>query len=93
MEAARCKKCGRSLRDPASIARGMGPECAGSTGGRKKYCYRRKVHRGSACLPGIESTASPTLFALVQIEEQTEALPAHGSTVSVRGVTEEEAEC
>ncbi len=32
----RCKKCGRRLKSPLSIARGMGPECAGikSTSGR-----------------------------------------------------------
>ena len=33
---ARCKKCGKPLYDPASIARGMGPTCAGvaSSGAR-----------------------------------------------------------
>lgn len=25
----RCKKCGRILKSPVSIARGMGPKCAG----------------------------------------------------------------
>lgn len=24
----RCKRCGRTLTDPASVARGTGPECA-----------------------------------------------------------------
>ena len=23
----RCRRCGRSLRDPESVARGIGPEC------------------------------------------------------------------
>ena len=27
----KCKKCGRVLKSPASIARGMGPKCAGVT--------------------------------------------------------------
>lgn len=27
----RCKKCGRALKSPASIARGMGSQCAGVT--------------------------------------------------------------
>ena len=27
----RCKKCGRRLKSPMSIARGMGPKCAGVT--------------------------------------------------------------
>jgi len=30
-EQARCKKCGRVLKSPASIARGMGSTCAGTT--------------------------------------------------------------
>jgi hypothetical protein len=32
----RCKKCGRVLSDPVSIARGMGPTCAGVSGGGRK---------------------------------------------------------
>jgi hypothetical protein len=32
----RCRKCGRILSDPDSIARGMGPTCAGVTGGGRK---------------------------------------------------------
>ena len=93
MQAIRCKKCGRTLRDPESIARGMGPECAGSTGGRKKYRSRRKVHRGSPYSLGAEGTASLTLFTLVQKEEQVEVLPAPGSTVSASDTQREEAEC
>lgn len=32
----RCKKCGRILKSPASIARGVGSVCAGETGTQKK---------------------------------------------------------
>ena len=32
----RCKKCGRVLRSPASVARGMGPKCAGVVATRRK---------------------------------------------------------
>jgi len=32
----KCKKCRRVLRSPASIARGMGPKCAGVSGARGK---------------------------------------------------------
>ncbi|MGE5464832.1 MAG: DUF6011 domain-containing protein [Syntrophothermus sp.] len=92
MQTTRCKKCGRPLRDPESIARGMGPECAGSTGGRKKYRSRRQVHRGSAYSLGFTGVASPTLFTLVQNEEQAEVLPAPGSTVSASDAQREEAE-
>ena len=40
----RCKKCGRVLRDPVSIARGMGPVCAGDTGrsGRRPQVRARR---------------------------------------------------
>ncbi len=33
MEEVRCKKCGRVLRSPVSIAMGMGPKCAGISSG------------------------------------------------------------
>lgn len=36
MATPRCKRCGRVLKSPASIARGMGPECAGAGPGRGK---------------------------------------------------------
>ncbi len=93
MEATRCKKCGRTLRDPESIALGMGPECAGSTGGRKKYWSRRKVHHGSAYSLGSGGVASPTLFTLIQNEEQAEVLPAPNSPMSASDISREEAEC
>ena len=90
MEATRCKLCGRTLRDTERIARGMGPECAGSTWGRKKYRSRRKVHSGSAYSLGTQGAAFPTLFTLVQKEEQAEVLPAPGSPVSASGAPREE---
>ena len=93
MQATRCKKCGRTLRDPVSIARGMGPECAGSTGGRKKYHSGRKPHKGSAYSLGAQGTAFPTLFTLVQNEEETGVSPAPGSPVSASVIPREEAEC
>ncbi len=93
MQATRCKKCGRTLRDPVSIARGMGPECAGSTGGRKKYHSRRKVHGGSAYSLNTQGTVLPTLFTLVQNEEQTDVLPAAGSPVPASVIPREDAEC
>lgn len=34
-EVSRCSKCGRPLRDAESIARGMGPVCAGKKGKRR----------------------------------------------------------
>lgn len=75
MKAARCIKCGRLLHDPVSIARGMGPACAGDTGGhRKKYhlsvCSRRDFAFTTA---GNSNAASPTVFTLTEeIELQGE---------------------
>ena len=39
---ARCKKCGRLLSSPESIARGMGPECAGISSSHKKSVPARR---------------------------------------------------
>jgi hypothetical protein len=70
----RCIKCGRPLRDPESIARGMGPECAGATGGyRKKYSSRVRSNSSSyyaAIGPG--SAVLPTLFTLVEETQHDE---------------------
>lgn len=45
----RCKKCGRVLKSPASIARGVGSVCAGATGTQKKMVpVRVKRNSGKA---------------------------------------------
>lgn len=78
MEKIRCNKCGRPLRDPVSIARGMGPECAGINGAhRKKYRSRVRSH-GSSNYPAIGqgSPVTPTLFTLV---EEGQHLGEHSS--------------
>ena len=77
MEEIRCIKCGRPLRDPDSIARGMGPECAGVNGGhRRSYRARVRSHASSYYAAiGHGSAVTPTLFTLVEegqyIEEQS----------------------
>jgi hypothetical protein len=41
-----CKKCGKTLADPVSIACGMGPECRGGSGKSSSYQhprYRKQV--------------------------------------------------
>ena len=77
MEEVRCIKCGRPLRDPESIARGMGPECAGITGSHRiKYRSGVRSH-GSSSYAAIShgSAATPTLFSLVEEDEQPEEQP------------------
>lgn len=56
----RCKKCGRVLKSPASIAMGMGPKCAGVTGGGKSVRVRAG-RRGSS--PYSLGTSSGTQAA------------------------------
>ena len=76
-ETARCIKCGRPLRDPESIARGMGPECAGITSGHQRK-YRSGVRsHGSSSYAAIRhsSAATLTLFSLVDEDEQPEEQP------------------
>ena len=77
MEEVRCIKCGRPLRDPDSIARGMGPECAGVTGGhRRKYRSGVRSHRSSSYTAlGHSSAATPTLFTLIEEDQQPEERP------------------
>lgn len=72
MKEIRCIKCGRPLRDPLSIARGMGPECAGTNGARhKKYHSRVQSRSGSSYANvGHGSTDSLTLFSLARENEQ-----------------------
>ncbi len=76
-ETARCIKCGRPLRDPESIARGMGPECAGITGGhQRKYGSGVRSHGSSSYAAiGHSSVATLTLFGLVDEDEQPEEQP------------------
>ena len=77
MEAVRCIKCGRPLRDGESIARGMGPECAGITSGHQRK-YRSGVRsHGSSSYAAIRhsSAATLTLFSLVDEDEQPEEQP------------------
>lgn len=92
MEEIRCIKCGRPLRDPNSIARGMGPECAGDASG-----HLRKYHSGVRNRSGSYyaatshgSAVTPTLFTLVEegqhIEEQSlveEILPRKSALTEI----------
>ena len=64
-EQARCKKCGRVLKSPASVARGMGSICAGTTltsgktfkpiirgGSAKSYADSGSVRKQNAAFVG-----------------------------------------
>ena len=46
MQQPRCVKCGRKLKSPLSIARGMGSKCAGITAGGQSNKLRVRSHSG-----------------------------------------------
>lgn len=59
----RCKKCGRVLKSPASIARGMGSKCAGITATSGKSVHARmKQSSGRAYQSTVSSRVQSPLF-------------------------------
>jgi len=55
----RCSKCGRVLKSPESIARGIGPECAGLRGyARSNKLGIRQGRRGAYAAGGDSSSGS-----------------------------------
>ncbi len=59
----RCKVCGKRLRDPMSIARGMGPKCAGIAASGKAYHAKERQFGGSAYSSISPVQASTNLFS------------------------------
>lgn len=72
----RCKKCGRPLSSPDSIARGMGPECAGISSSRGKSVRVRTGNRCSTVYNalGASHTAVP-LLAWVDGDDKPTRVP------------------
>ncbi len=48
MEVPRCIKCGRRLKSAESIARGIGPKCAGTSGSNRRVQIRTQHPNGLA---------------------------------------------
>ena len=72
MEEVRCIKCRRPLRDPESIARGMGPECAGDTRGHQRQNCSGGRSRSSFSYAAMTYAhpTTPTLLSLIDNNEQ-----------------------
>ena len=66
----RCKVCGKPLRDPMSIARGMGPKCAGVSNSGKSFRSPVRATRERRYISAGTIHASPNLFSYVE-ERQT----------------------
>lgn len=62
----RCKKCGRPLRDPQSIARGMGPACAGIAPKGRRYVSTRSARHGSSHAAGRDNCTGTSLFSFAE---------------------------
>ncbi len=59
----RCKKCGRALKSPASIARGMGSKCAGVTSTSGKRVHPKTRRSSGRAYPSVGmSGGQPLLF-------------------------------
>ena len=71
MKKPHCSRCGRALKDPYSIAVGMGPECRGfaSKKGRKFPKAKWKVQGGRVVFDGVEKTVEPLVGDLSQDEK------------------------
>lgn len=61
MNKPKCSKCGRSLKDPFSVAVGMGPECRGAlkSKGWKFPKPKFKISGGSVVFVGVEGKITP----------------------------------
>lgn len=72
----RCKKCGRPLSSTESIARGMGPECAGvSAGGGKSVRTRKRNGYGTTYNVTNTNHAAMSLFAWSGDTDKRERIP------------------
>jgi hypothetical protein len=70
---ARCKVCGKPLRDPMSIARGMGPKCAGIFNSGKSFHSTSRISSGSSYSLVEGKHAAMNLFSFV--EERQDRVP------------------
>lgn len=62
---ARCKVCGKPLRDPISIARGMGPKCAGTFSSGRSFPSSSRISTGSSYASIEPKPTATNLFSFV----------------------------
>jgi hypothetical protein len=72
--AAKCSRCGRPLKDPYSVAVGMGPECRGGAAKRGAKFPRAKwrISGGRVVFVGLEQNDGPLVGDLSKDDEQPE---------------------
>jgi hypothetical protein len=64
-----CVKCGKPLRNPASIARGMGQKCAGVTSAGNGFRSSQRASSGSAYAPVGTHHANTNLFSVIEARD------------------------
>ncbi len=72
--AAKCSRCGRPLKDPYSVAVGMGPECRGGAAkrGAKFPKPKWRIEHGRVVFVGLEQNDGPLVGDLSKDDEQPE---------------------
>ena len=59
----RCRRCGRALRSPASVAKGIGPECEGRHGHGRRHTHGGSIWgRGNPAEEGGRGDRAPTVI-------------------------------
>jgi len=69
MKKPQCSKCGRPLKDPVSIALGIGPVCRGTGNGGRQVHVRSRCSSGHVYAAGSGNGQQLSLFA-PGVEEQ-----------------------
>jgi len=89
MSQIRCKKCGRPLTNPISIAMGMGPECAGISPSKRSSSVRgrKTVHRGSPYGTEANHSGDVDLFTWVENFQTAGVQPSTKKTRRVEKVS------
>ena len=85
----RCKKCGRPLSDPVSIALGMGSQCAGFAGKGKSFRTGRRGQGGTVYPSVGKNLAHMDLFSfgeehLKRVPEALEKFPSDLQEITQR---------
>jgi hypothetical protein len=65
-----CRVCGKPLHDPISIARGMGPKCAGIPNAGRAFRSNQRQFSGSAYGFTVSTASIPNLISYVEDSER-----------------------
>jgi len=85
MSRPRCSKCGRTLKNPASIARGMGPVCAGAGGSAsRRHPPRSRPRSGQKYAAVAAGSSQLQLFAPGEESDETPEMSKRARLAATR---------